>query len=330
MGSQEDAQKGQIEGRLAVVRPRDFKLELSAGLKGKVADIGSNDERFWFWVSSRKDKSVYVCDYADLGATTLAATYQPDWIVEAMGLKPITPDEAAQIKVRPGPGPGLTSLTFPASGTGGQAYNRTMIVSDLTHRVGEFRVYSTDGKTLLAQATVKQYRDVSPPGSKPERGDGTIIAENCRVPENIVLEWKREHLSLDVVLREVKVNQFAEARRAALFVEPTPGGYARVNLAELARQAESEGTTAIRESLPAPPTNRDRVRLNPPLQIRGEDDSEKVQSRAERSAPKGPVLLPIINLDEVVGAPAPTAPGTPAERTATSIDSSAAAMAIER
>src|SRR5262249_35258135 len=136
----------------------------------------------------------------------------------------------------PGPGPGLTSLTFPAIGAGGQAYNRTMIVSDLTHRVSEFRVYSADGKTMLAQATVKKYRDIQPPGSKPDQGDGTLIAETCRVPENVVLEWKREQLSLDVVLREVKLNQFADSRRAALFVEPTPGGYARVNLAELARQ----------------------------------------------------------------------------------------------
>ena len=105
MGPRGEAQEGQVDGRLAVVRPRNFKLELSH-FRSTVADIGSNDERFWFWVQSKKDKSVYVCDYADLASTTLAVTYQPDWIVMAMGLKPITPDESAQIKVRPGPGPG--------------------------------------------------------------------------------------------------------------------------------------------------------------------------------------------------------------------------------
>ena len=70
-----------------------------------IADIGSNDERFWFWFQNRKDKSVYYCDYTELSSTSLAVTYQPDWIVEAMGLKGITPDEAAQIKVRPGHSP---------------------------------------------------------------------------------------------------------------------------------------------------------------------------------------------------------------------------------
>jgi hypothetical protein len=331
MGPKEDAQKGQVDGRLAVVRPRDFKLELSAHLKGTIADIGSNDQRFWFWMQNKKDRSVYVCDYADLGTTTLAVTYQPDWIVESMGLKPITPDEAAQIKVLPGPSPGLTSLSFPASGTGGQAYLRTMIVSDLTHRVSEFRVLSTDGKSLLARATITKYRDIplSAPGT--EEGDTTIVAESCRVAESIVLEWKREQLSLVVDLKDVKINKFAESRRAALFVEPTPSGYARVNLAELARQKEPEGTTAIRESLPAPAPNN-RVRLNPPLQIRGDGDAARTitPSRAERSAPQGAVLLPVPNLDEVVGAPAPSAPGTPAEQNARMTQAPPAEMSIER
>lgn len=320
MGPRGEAQEGQVDGRLAVVRPRDFKLELSH-FRSTVADIGSNDERFWFWMQSKKDKSVYVCDYADLASTSLAVTYQPDWIVMAMGLKPITPDESAQIKVRPGPGPGLTSLTFPASGSGGQAYTRTMIVSDLTHRVSEFRVYSADGKTMLAQATIKKYRDVSLPGHPPEDKSSPIVPETCRVPENIVLEWKREQLSLDVALKDVKVNQFAAARRTALFVEPTPGGYARVNLAEVARQRESEGTTAIRESLPVPEP-RNRARLKAPLQIRGDDAATKPASQAERSAPKGAVLLPVFQIDDVVGAPYPTAPGTPAERTASTISAS--------
>ena len=38
--------------------------------RSTVADIGSNDERFWFWMQSKKDKSVYVCNYADLARPT--------------------------------------------------------------------------------------------------------------------------------------------------------------------------------------------------------------------------------------------------------------------
>ena len=38
---------------LAVERPRNFKLELSHSMS-TIADIGSNDERFWFWFQNKQ------------------------------------------------------------------------------------------------------------------------------------------------------------------------------------------------------------------------------------------------------------------------------------
>ena len=95
-------------------RPRGFRLELEATGVGKVADIGSNDQEFWFWVKDNKDKAIYVCDYKDVNASQLAVTYQPDWIIEAMGLREIDPtrgrDHRRQARrqarpARPDPGP---------------------------------------------------------------------------------------------------------------------------------------------------------------------------------------------------------------------------------
>ena len=53
------------------------------------------------------------------------------------------------------------------------------------------------------------------------------------------LEWKKDQLTLDVVMRkeDVKVNQFDDSRSAAVFVEPVIPGYERVNLADMARAA---------------------------------------------------------------------------------------------
>jgi hypothetical protein len=307
--------EGHLDGRLALERPRNFKLELSH-IRSTVADIGSNNERFWFWVQSKKDKSVYVCDYADLRSTTLAVTYQPDWIVEAMGLKAIKTDEAALIKSRPGPQLGTTTLVFPPAGAGGRTYSRIMIVSDETRRVKEFRVLSSDGKIMIAQATIKKYRELPASGSGKETGS---VPQTCYLPEIIVLDWKREQLSLDVTLKDVKINQFDPARRTALFVEPAPSGYAKVNLAELTRQNNEDNATAIRETMPAPEP-RNQVRLSPPLQVR-EEERDRSSAKARRAQPntsKGPVLLPVFNLEEVVGAPVPTAPGSESERALTS------------
>lgn len=302
IGPPGEVQGGGVDGRLALERPRNFKLELYH-IRSTVADIGSNDDRFWFWFQNKKDKSVYVCDYADLSSTSLAVTYQPDWIAEALGLKPITPDEAAQVKTRPGPQKGTTALIFPATRAGSQTYSRVMIVSDQTRKVNDFRVFAPDGKTMIAQATIKKYREL--PVSGPA-GPAEPSQRSCSIPENIVLEWKREQLSLDVVLKDVKINQFDGSRSTALFVDPTPSGYARVNLAEVARTKDSEGSTAVRETIPVP-ESRNRARLGPPLQIRG-DAAAKTSRRLEPADTRSALFVPVLDLD-VIGAPAPSAPG---------------------
>jgi hypothetical protein len=322
-------QEGAVDGRLALERPRNFKLELYH-IRSTVADIGSNDKKFWFWFQNRKDKSVYYCDYAELDSTSLAITYQPDWIVEAMGLKAITAEEAAGIKVRPGPQPGTTVLSFPPSRSGGQTYSRVMLVSDLTRKVQELRVIAADGRTLIAQATIKKYRafPVARPGSNVSQA-ASAAGESCSLPEDVLLEWKREMLALDVVLKEVKLNSpLGPDRRAALFVEPAPSGYARVNLAEVARQKPSEGSTAVRETMPAPEA-RSRARLGPPLQIRQEETSVKTSRRQDPAGSRSLLLLPVLDLD-VIGAPVPTAPDSQSERTSSALLTAPPTVSLER
>lgn len=331
MGPPGEVQGGGADGRLAMERPRSFKLELYHGLRAtNIADIGSNDEKFWFWFANKKDKSVYYCNYDDLSSTSLAVTYQPDWIVEAMGLKAITPREAAQIKARPAAQPGMTELLFPPTRTGGQTYSRIMTVSDRTLRLQEFRIKDADGKTVIALATIKKYQTL-PAGRRPAREARTAdpaATRICVLPENIVLEWKKELLSLDVVLKDAKVNQFDPQRREAVFVEPVPSGYARANLAELARTKESDNSTAVRETIPVP-DSRSRARLGPPLQVRGDDDAASASSLPARSGASNAMLLPVLDLD-VVRAPSPTAPGSQGDRSSDSFLATAPPASLER
>src|SRR6516225_603549 len=68
---------GRMDGRLAMQRPHDFKLEMDAVGGTKKADIGSNDEKFWFWVPNDEDRSIYWCNYAELKSSGLPITFQP-------------------------------------------------------------------------------------------------------------------------------------------------------------------------------------------------------------------------------------------------------------
>ena len=315
------------DGRLAMVRPRNFSLLLKT--QGVVrGNIGSNDEEFWFWVQSDKDKSIYWCDYAALESSPLAMTYQPDWIIEALGLQPISSDEAARITTREGKAPGTTALVFPPTRRGSESYTRMMIVSNYTLRIKELRIYTGNLQSLLAQADVSDFKDFEL-GSSPSIDGGT-----CYLPESMKLDWKREQLVFDVLLKDVEVNQFDSSRAAAIFVEPVVPGYERVNLAELSR-TQQDGRT-VRRTMPAPepgngtparqpaPASEDGStvpRLEPSVGQNGGAGRSTAGSRnsgggqtailSQSDRPRNPNQL-----EDLVTAPLPIAPETPAMQAA--------------
>ncbi len=135
-----------VNGRMALERPRNFKLELSSFGTTK-ADIGSNDEEFWYWLSNKEQPYVYWCNYADVETSSLAVTYQPEWIVEALGLRPIPPEEAAMIRVREGIEPGTSILTFPVVRDRGEPYSREMIVGNTDRRIKRLIIFSEKPRT---------------------------------------------------------------------------------------------------------------------------------------------------------------------------------------
>ena len=153
---------GALSGKLAFERDRDFKLVLSS-LASEVADIGSNEGEFWFWVKDNQQPGIYYCNYDDSGASPLASSMQPDWVMESLGLRVVSDDEAAQIRVNPGPDPGTVLLTYKERKTQGRSFVKETILSEKTHRIREYRVSSPDRKTLYARATISDYQEMNLP-----------------------------------------------------------------------------------------------------------------------------------------------------------------------
>ncbi|MDG3004534.1 hypothetical protein [Paludisphaera mucosa] len=338
-------QSGSVYGRLAVVRPHDFKLTLESRAAGvNLADMGSNQDEFWFWVKN-DDKYVFRCAYEDLPKSELSATYQPDWIVSALGLRPITRDEAAAVRILPGVKPGTTLLRLPPLKGEGSAGPREMVVDEATNRMLEYRVFDRDGKTLLGEAKIKHYADVALKSTVATDADAPPPPATCHIPDKLVLEWKVERLTLDISMSSPpKINQeIPEAQRTVLFVLPEFSGATTMNLAEMSRtrpRGETGGDTTVRETLPAPEPSISRrgtagngVSLGPPVEIQGArlqsaDDPEPAprpragaRPASRRSAPRAtpaPLVLPVFN--EVVGAAPPRLPQSPFQQTASAAD----------
>jgi hypothetical protein len=290
-----------VDGRLAMERPQNFKLELSSP-RSTVADIGSNDDEFWFWVENSQDKSIYWCKHSEVESSALAVAYQPDWIIDALGLKPIAPDDAARIQARPGPSPGTTSLIFPPIQAGGETYYKELIVTDSDRRMQEHRIYAADRRTVVLRAETGDYKEYDLPVSDRRFG------ETCVLPEHIRLDWVRDQLVLDATLREVEVNQFDPARRADLFVEPEYPGYTRRNLAELTGGTREERRTRFRQTMP-PPGPPEGVKLGRPAPLNGNEDAPVVPQLGRAAVRRGTgTNRTVPPSEEVVGAPVPTPP----------------------
>lgn len=243
-----------LNGMLGMERPRNFRLQLLAPTltQSKEADIGSNDDGFWFWVKRSKEKEVYVCRYSESGTSPLAAAFQPDWIVEALGLREIPADEAAECTITPGKAPytDCLILTRRQKSPAGESFTKMMIVDAATGVIREHRLYEADQKTMVARAVVSQghYQKVAVP-ARPEDGVGATAVV---LPTRIQLTWVKEQFDLIVDVGKPEINP---ALPAALFNEPTASfkGYTRVDISEQAGAARGT-TTSIRETRPAPPT----------------------------------------------------------------------------
>ena len=136
---------------------------------------------------------------------------------------------------------------------------RIVTVSNQDRRIKTHRLLSGDGKTLLAQADISSYQEtpLDDSGESGEKAEVFVV-----LPQKIKLDWKQEQFTLVVNLKDVELNNFDPEKRSAVFVEPSPPGYAHVNLANSRKMGESSGETTIRESLPSPDSKSSRgVRL---------------------------------------------------------------------
>ncbi len=304
-----------VGGRMTLERPRNFSLRLeSVASTGSVADIGSNDAEYWFWVKDKTQRAIYYCKHDEAETSSMAASLQPDWIIEAMGLRVIPESEAAEITMKTDKD-GQIVLTHRPHKFGKQTYTRVTILDPTTHRIREHQLRSGDQKTLLARAVVPEgYLDIKLPA---ENGAETPApAATISIPKRLKLFWIQEKLDLDATfpIRTVRINNpIKQSRREYLFVEPQPGrGYDRINL------AEKTSETTIRESRPAPPSPTRSgvfgfgtgIRLREPTPIEdGPAASNAFRRRSDQpidlggSSPVTPSLT-----EDMIGARFPTAP----------------------
>lgn len=245
---------GALDGTMVLERPRNFNLKLDAIGGREYLKVGSNDQEFWFWSRDSEDNAILVGQYGPGGTVPTGLVFNPDWIIESLGLHRIGPDEESRIKSEKSGTPNLVIFDhFRDDGQGSTTLKRT--VYDLASRqVRNHVFYAPDRATKLAVVTPSDFRAVSLGDSENESAGSVEIPFRLRLELFTAQQNSKKHPILEITLRNVDVNPELDANnRQALFNVPEISGYPRKSIGS-PRAFAADHSTRSYQSIPSPPT----------------------------------------------------------------------------
>ncbi|MCS6849932.1 MAG: hypothetical protein NZ700_02040 [Gemmataceae bacterium] len=212
-----------LTGWMVAQKARNFRL--AAKVAGnQMVDIGSNDHEFWFWIGKSEPPYLFHCSYEDFhrGQARLPLPFQPEWIMQALGMADYGPPEKYQVSVR-----GSTvELIEPTTLPSGQrvrkvvVFNRQQVPQVTAHLLQD----EQGGKIICAAYILEHMHD---------RSSGAVL------PKRLNLVWPEERMELKMRFDDVVVNRPIEPQRSAsLFTRPR---LANVPSYDLARGPDAPG-----------------------------------------------------------------------------------------
>lgn len=202
-----------LNARLAYQRSQQFRLLGKFAGKSEV-DLGSNDDEIWFWIARAQPPAVYYVKRRDLERMNLQMPFQPDWIVEAMGVKPLKVKDYHETTGA------ADQLFFVAEqkAPSGETVTKRVVVNRQTRRVEAFELFN-DHQKLLARADILEYHE--DPGG-------------LFVPRKIKIDWPdaETKLTLTMSRRAIQFNSISADWAQKLFQR---GEYTNTEVIDLAR-----------------------------------------------------------------------------------------------
>lgn len=187
-------QGGGLSGTLHCEKPKSFRLRAKA-VGSQVADFGSNDQEFWYWIKQDNPPYLYHCNYEDLarGNVPLPFPFQPDWVLECLGMATLN---ASPENFRVERKEKLFELSERAVSAAGRPVTKVTVfygmnagTSGESPQIKEHRLLDERGQ-IIATADVKSVRR--------EAG--------ATVPQHIVLKWPQQKIEMELILKGMKIH----------------------------------------------------------------------------------------------------------------------------
>jgi hypothetical protein len=192
------ASVGLDTGTLLCQKPRYFKL-VGKKFGSQEVIVGSNEDRFWFYVKRDPSDALFHCSYTDFekGAVDLPFPFEPEWVLEALGMATIgqgnmrvDEDKATfrLIEKTTLRGQDITKVTvfYKGNARGDQPQVKERMMYDAKNQ-------------LICAATIKNVTRIPV-----ERGPDARVAT---VPQSVKLVWPHQDTELILDLGKVRINE---------------------------------------------------------------------------------------------------------------------------
>jgi hypothetical protein len=205
-----DGQKIGVSATLACQKaatpgtPPNFRMVARVAGTSEV-DIGSNSQEFWYWIKKAPEPYVFHCSYADFraGRARTAFPFQPEWVVEALGMAEYDPNQRYQVRE----GKNTYELIQQAVSPQGQPIQKVTVFNrnaaqNRAPQVMAHILRDASGKEICSAQITQVQSDA-----------GGVV-----VPRVIFMDWPQAKMKMKMELKDVRINaRIDEARAARLF-----------------------------------------------------------------------------------------------------------------
>jgi hypothetical protein len=202
-----------MQAKMACQKNKNFRL-IATALGNSQADMGSNDQEFWYWIAKADPPYLVYCSYADLAhGVQLPFPFQPEWVMEALGMADYDPAGNYSLATR-----GSTfELVQQSVSAQGQPVRKVTVFNnarDARVRVRAHLLLDDKGKEICS-AYINDVQSVG----------GAVV------PSKFILTWPAQRMELKMKLNNPVVNRLDQARAGGLFVRPVLANVQTVDLA---------------------------------------------------------------------------------------------------
>ncbi|MES2790725.1 MAG: hypothetical protein V4719_14025 [Planctomycetota bacterium] len=216
-----------LSANMMVERPRNFRLQASIPT-GNLVDLGSNDERFWFWMRNDSEPAILTArhDCLTTAQQQLPLPFEPDWLIEALGVIPLDENEI-EFEKHP-TDPKRVLFRRQRNAPDGSTVQLVSTVDTCFGVIVEHSLTDRSGKAIAVTRMGEHQRDGK---------SGVVLAHH------VELSWPQEKLGLNIRMGAIEVNP--EKLSGKQFEMPQIANCPVIDIGGETQQASHTGRTKV-------------------------------------------------------------------------------------